>query len=915
MLTVDPHGDAAEVPGDPVAAKRSAKTYGRKREPARGEGGRPEEPPAAREPPTRVRADAALHDVSADSLLDLLDGDAPRSAADGSEDALSEPAENNESESSAAAKDASSKGKKKRRKRILGSSSSEASPVAIKKALPAALPSESDAGDAGSPKDENPPADPEADLGSSQMMPSQPLDPNMDLELHFSDQEELEEEIRRDAENDRRKREAMGLEDDAPIPEIPDDSQVPGEGGEGKAGSASDADAGSGSDDGARKGKHRRLKKLNQKELKELHRESDRLKRTGVVSLEMTVARQLNMRDFLSRFGAGKPKDKQAAPAVESAPSNGAPTVDDLADGVKSGTDGPGGVVPMPHKPALAKAAVIELDDDDPLPARPRAPASRPAAKRVDAVSSLKAKRNAELAKQAELHALRQKEQYKKQKEQVLAAKRAQEKADDRLGMKSGKKGQRPAQGAEPAAETPPEKGEGDAQSEKRDSDLDSGDEDIVNAGLPESERRGKRKLHRKHAVVPPAYADLDYLAQPAVVSDLNARLDTKRETAKELKAKAAQREKAKLEAARALGKKGNDIRSFFAGPKAADPVKPAATLHKSGKSGEPGSETDMFAEDRSDRDDGGDEDAASDGGSGADVDSQDEEGLSEGSAEETGEESSGESEGSDADADADAGEDAPSEPNEGESSIASPSGPASEAPISDTQAAGDDDDEVIVKPKSKKNKSMFVLNEAEEEEDEFQGLGGPDGEDSDDDDGKDLADLIATGKDAEDHAPEELDAILRQHRAELAAKDQEEVNQLLKDVTSGNLRKRGRTGLDGRYLDDDSEDEDLELLKAIRLANDLQRRYGPGKRKRGDDMSVVEKLASNPETAAFGKAFLGDTADKSGFLDWEERKSDAVGVVSTDSAHQSEDDDQYEEDDMERSDEDASSEADTKFT
>jgi len=101
-----------------------------------------------------------------------------------------------------------------------------------------------------------------------------------------------------------------------------------------------------------------------------------------------------------------------------------------------------------------------------------------------------------------------------------------------------------------------------------------------------------------------------------------------------------------------------------------------------------------------------------------------------------------------------------------------------------------------------------------------------------------------------------EFDDVLQRHNAEMAAKDKEQFDQLLKDVTTGNLRKRRKDG--GLYLDDDDDDdEDLEILRDIKRAADFARRYD-SKKKNGDEMTAIEKLGmSNPQLDVLKIAFF----------------------------------------------------------
>ncbi|KXS21849.1 hypothetical protein M427DRAFT_280024 [Gonapodya prolifera JEL478] len=152
------------------------------------------------------------------------------------------------------------------------------------------------------------------------------------------------------------------------------------------------------------------------------------------------------------------------------------------------------------------------------------------------------------------------------------------------------------------------------------------------------------------------------------------------------------------------------------------------------------------------------------------------------------------------------------------------------------------------------KKKSIFLATEAEEEEDEFMGLGGQDGElDTDEEDAKDLEGLIAP----ETGQPLSFDDVVKLHRQQMKDKDETEFNNLLNDVTSGNLRKRRRRGLDGKGFDlSDGSDEDELFGGAWKKLAEKYAKRRLNDDDVGDDLTAVEKYAANPETSAFAKVF-----------------------------------------------------------
>ncbi|KAJ3414765.1 hypothetical protein HDV05_006104 [Chytridiales sp. JEL 0842] len=177
--------------------------------------------------------------------------------------------------------------------------------------------------------------------------------------------------------------------------------------------------------------------------------------------------------------------------------------------------------------------------------------------------------------------------------------------------------------------------------------------------------------------------------------------------------------------------------------------------------------------------------------------------------------------------------------------------------------------------PKQPKPKSAFIEEEAEEEEDEFMGLGGPDGEPEDPNED---APMVCSGDEDE---VEDFDDIIELHRQQMFDADGKMVENLLNDVTTGNLRKKARRGGSKGWALSDSEDDE-EILKALKRA-----RMALGKRMRGEegddeDLSQLEQYASNPQTAAFAKCFGSFVEDDDCMLS----SSDEDQVTSIKSLH-----------------------------
>ncbi|KAI8621554.1 MRC1-like domain-containing protein [Chytriomyces sp. MP71] len=157
--------------------------------------------------------------------------------------------------------------------------------------------------------------------------------------------------------------------------------------------------------------------------------------------------------------------------------------------------------------------------------------------------------------------------------------------------------------------------------------------------------------------------------------------------------------------------------------------------------------------------------------------------------------------------------------------------------------------------------KSVYVEEEAFEEEDEFFGMGGADGEDKDD------GPLVCSG---DEDQIEDFTDVIELHRKQIFDEDNKMVENMLNDVTNGNLRKKARRNHFGKgFALSDSEDEE-ELLRSLRRAGARSSLLSRG----GDDDSktCLEKFASNPKTAPFAKCFVTfDSEDEKGMMSSEE--------------------------------------------
>ncbi|KAJ3093470.1 hypothetical protein HK100_006598, partial [Physocladia obscura] len=164
------------------------------------------------------------------------------------------------------------------------------------------------------------------------------------------------------------------------------------------------------------------------------------------------------------------------------------------------------------------------------------------------------------------------------------------------------------------------------------------------------------------------------------------------------------------------------------------------------------------------------------------------------------------------------------------------------------------------------KIKSLFVEEEAAEEEDEFFGLGGVDGEDNDDD-----TQLVCSGD--EDHV-EDFTDIMELHRKQILDEDSKLVEEMINDVTTGNLRKKARRNHFGKgFTLSDSDDEEA-LLRHLKRA-------GARKFARNSDFDSgnhLERFVSDPKTTAFAKCFntFNSSEDENGMISSSENEEGA---------------------------------------
>ncbi|KAI6781681.1 Mediator of replication checkpoint protein 1 [Emericellopsis cladophorae] len=179
-----------------------------------------------------------------------------------------------------------------------------------------------------------------------------------------------------------------------------------------------------------------------------------------------------------------------------------------------------------------------------------------------------------------------------------------------------------------------------------------------------------------------------------------------------------------------------------------------------------------------------------------------------------------------------------------------------------------------------KKSKAKEMIDEnAEESEDEYQGLGGYDGEDSDDESTASVKDMLddATGNNTGER---EIAAF---HADRERANDEQQVEQLFKDVTRGMLRRK--RGADYDLSDSDDGGEARRKMKRRQFAK-MQKALFADER--------VKKMAENPGNKAFLKTIedrdSDDEMDLIGFVeepaeeDSQSQSQEAAKVVVPDS-------------------------------
>ncbi|KAK3812836.1 MAG: hypothetical protein J3Q66DRAFT_346721 [Benniella sp.] len=161
--------------------------------------------------------------------------------------------------------------------------------------------------------------------------------------------------------------------------------------------------------------------------------------------------------------------------------------------------------------------------------------------------------------------------------------------------------------------------------------------------------------------------------------------------------------------------------------------------------------------------------------------------------------------------------------------------------------------------PISKNEKSAFIEYEAEEEEDEFMGMGGVDYESDNDQDDYDLADgMVDTTTTLNKQDMENVRQLHMKHEQDQHNKD---ISDLVQGIAAGNLWKR-RSG----------QVDDLDLFDE----EDMVGRFHMKKKLKVTES--FEKLADNPVTAAFARAFQKHADDDQiFFLSEPEESNDKV--------------------------------------
>ncbi|KAF9950744.1 hypothetical protein BGZ70_001243 [Mortierella alpina] len=145
--------------------------------------------------------------------------------------------------------------------------------------------------------------------------------------------------------------------------------------------------------------------------------------------------------------------------------------------------------------------------------------------------------------------------------------------------------------------------------------------------------------------------------------------------------------------------------------------------------------------------------------------------------------------------------------------------------------------------PVSKNDKSAYIEYEAEEEEDEHMGMGGVDYESENDNDDYDLGDgmvdtnVVIDSKDAEN--------VRQLHMKHEQVQHDKDISDLVQGIAAGGLWKRNKGQMD-----------DLDLFDE----EDMDGRFRRKKKLKVSEK--IEKLADNPKTAAYARAFRKDKDD-----------------------------------------------------
>ncbi|CAO3703599.1 unnamed protein product [Rhizopus stolonifer] len=165
------------------------------------------------------------------------------------------------------------------------------------------------------------------------------------------------------------------------------------------------------------------------------------------------------------------------------------------------------------------------------------------------------------------------------------------------------------------------------------------------------------------------------------------------------------------------------------------------------------------------------------------------------------------------------------------------------------TKASNRMDIDVLDKIRIKqKEKNDYVVEEASEEEDEYFGMGGPDVDETEDLDRYEQDGLLVENNEETDSIDKA--ALRTMFYEQDAESDRNMVERLLKDITSGGLRKRKAALEEGFMFDDiDIYDDDDDLI-AVRKAAAAKRR-----RMLQEHGGALEALAKDPKTEAFVRA------------------------------------------------------------